>query len=120
MAEAFPSGRAHARAIHFYGDWREYLPIAFTNFLLTVVTLGIYRFWATARERRYLWSRTTVIDDPLEWTGTGKEMFVGFVIAVLSANRSSSIKVIEGVPIVVPIVLVILWIGTFALDRTKP
>jgi D-xylose transport system permease protein len=43
----------------------------------------------------------------------------GFVIAVLSANRSSSIKVIEGVPIVVPIVLVILWIGTFALDRTK-
>jgi len=43
----------------------------------------------------------------------------GFVVAVLSSNRSSSIKVIEGVPIVVPIVLVILWIGTFVLDRTK-
>lgn len=43
----------------------------------------------------------------------------GFVIAVLSSNRSSSIKTIEGVPIVVPVVLVILWIGTFVLDRTK-
>ncbi len=43
----------------------------------------------------------------------------GFVVGVLSTNRSSSIKVIEGVPIVVPIVLLILWIGTFVLDRTK-
>lgn len=43
----------------------------------------------------------------------------GFVIAVLSVNRSSSVKVIEGVPIIVPIVLVILWLGTFMLDRTK-
>lgn len=43
----------------------------------------------------------------------------GFVVAVLSVNRSSSIKVIEGVPIVVPIVLAILWLGTFVLDRTK-
>lgn len=43
----------------------------------------------------------------------------GFVVAVLSGNRSSSVKVIEGVPIIVPIVLVILWLGTFMLDRTK-
>ncbi len=43
----------------------------------------------------------------------------GLVVGVLSSNRSSSIKVIEGVPIVLPIVLVILWLGTFMLDRTK-
>jgi uncharacterized membrane protein YjgN (DUF898 family) len=70
------------RAIHFTGNWREYLPIAATNALLIIVTLGIYRFWATARQRRYLWGRTHVIDDNLEWTGTGKEMFVGFLIVV--------------------------------------
>ncbi len=70
------------RAIQFTGNWREYLPIAASNALLTIVTLGIYRFWATARQRRYLWSRTTVIDDSLEWTGTGKEMFVGFLMVV--------------------------------------
>ncbi len=37
------------RAIRFTGNWREYLPIAVTNALLIIVTLGIYRFWATAR-----------------------------------------------------------------------
>jgi len=70
------------RAIRFTGNWREYLPIAATNALLIVCTLGIYRFWAAARQRRYLWSRTQLIDDALEWTGTGKEMFIGFLIVV--------------------------------------
>ena len=70
------------RAVRFTGSWREYLPIAATNVLLTIVTLGIYRFWATARERRYLWSRTEVIGDRLEWSGTGKEMFIGFLIVI--------------------------------------
>jgi uncharacterized membrane protein YjgN (DUF898 family) len=77
---------AHAagrdRAIEFTGNWREYLPIAVTNVLLMIVTLGVYRFWATARQRRYLWSRKHIIDDSLEWSGTGKEMFLGFLIVV--------------------------------------
>jgi uncharacterized membrane protein YjgN (DUF898 family) len=71
------------RAVRFTGNWREYLPIAATNALLIICTLGVYRFWAAARQRRYLWSRTHVIDDTLEWTGTGKEMFVGFLIVIL-------------------------------------
>lgn len=73
---------ADDRAIRFTGNWREYLPIAATNALLTICTLGIYRFWAAARQRRYLWSRTHIIDDTLEWTGTGKEMFLGFLIVI--------------------------------------
>ena len=73
---------AQQRAIRFTGTWREYLPIAATNVLLIIVTLGVYRFWATARQRRYLWSRTHVIDDTLEWSGTGKEMFIGFLIVI--------------------------------------
>src|SRR6185369_14167236 len=70
------------RAIRFTGSWREYFPIAATNALLIICTLGIYRFWASARQRRYLWSRTHFIDDQLEWTGTGKEMFLGFLIVI--------------------------------------
>ena len=73
---------AQERAIRFTGTWREYLPIAATNVLLTIVTLGVYRFWATARQRRYLWSRTDLMGDRLEWSGTGKEMFIGFLIVV--------------------------------------
>ncbi|MGK6319377.1 YjgN family protein [Sphingomonas sp. DT-204] len=70
-------------AFEFHGDWREFAPIAFTNLLLTIVTLGIYAFWARTRERRYLWSRTRFIDDRLEWTGTGLELFVGYLMALL-------------------------------------
>lgn len=79
----FAVGHAPASAFNFTGTWREFLPIAATNLLLTLVTLGIYRFWAVARERRYLWSRTHFIDDHLEWTGTGKEMFIGFLVVAL-------------------------------------
>jgi uncharacterized membrane protein YjgN (DUF898 family) len=59
------------------------VPIAATNALLTLVTLFIYRSWAKARSRRYLWSRTWLIDDELVWSGTGKEMFVGFIVGIV-------------------------------------
>ncbi|MBO9574154.1 MAG: DUF898 domain-containing protein [Sphingobium sp.] len=72
-----------ARAFGFSGSWREYAPIAFTNLLLTIVTLGIYRFWATTRTRQYLWAHTRFIDAELEWAGTGKELFVGFIMALI-------------------------------------
>lgn len=75
-------GTAEETAFSFEGRWSEFLPIAFTNMLLTIATLGIYRFWATTRERTYLWSRTRFIDDHIEWTGKGIELFFGFLIAV--------------------------------------
>ena len=81
-AHAAEHGPGGETAFRFTGTWTEYLPIALTNLLLTVVTLGIYRFWAAARTRRYLWSRTRFADDTLEWTGTGLEMFVGFLIVM--------------------------------------
>lgn len=43
----------------------------------------------------------------------------GVVIALLSQNRGTGFLAVSGVPIVVPITLFILWIGTFVLDRTK-
>lgn len=70
-------------AFEFNGNWAAFGKIALTNLLLTIVTLGIYRFWATARERRYLWSETRFIDDRLEWTGTGMELLIGFVMVLL-------------------------------------
>ncbi|WP_249353718.1 ABC transporter permease [Microbacterium sp. 2FI] len=43
----------------------------------------------------------------------------GAVVYVLNQNRGQSVVEVSGVPIVVPVVLVILFIGTFVLDRTK-
>jgi uncharacterized membrane protein YjgN (DUF898 family) len=72
-------GNQDETAFAFEGSWREYVPIAVTNLFLTIVTLGIYRFWATTRERQYLWRNTRFIDDHLEWAGLGKELLIGFL-----------------------------------------
>ncbi|OYY91973.1 MAG: hypothetical protein B7Y45_00300 [Sphingomonas sp. 28-66-16] len=70
-------------AFQFTSDWRGFAPIAFSNLLLCFVTLGLYLFWARARERRFLWSNTRFIDDRLEWTGTGLELMIGYVMAII-------------------------------------
>ena len=75
-------GTQDETAFSFDGDWRELAPILFTNLMLSIVTLGFYRFWGITRERRYLWSKTRFIDDRLEWTGTGKELFLGFLLVI--------------------------------------
>jgi len=67
-------------AVSFHGSWTDFAKIALPNVLLTLVTLGFYRFWATTRERQYLWGQTRFIDEPLEWTGRGIELFIGFVM----------------------------------------
>jgi uncharacterized membrane protein YjgN (DUF898 family) len=50
------------------------------NAVLSFLTLGIYRFWARAALRRYWWGSITIAGDPLEYTGTGLELFVGFLM----------------------------------------
>ena len=53
-----------------------------TSFL-TLITLGIYRFWAKTRIRKYLWSGTAAGQDSFEYTGTGLEKFLGFLVAIV-------------------------------------
>lgn len=43
----------------------------------------------------------------------------GAFVFVLNQNRGQSVNEVAGVPIIVPVVLLILWIGTFVLDRTR-
>jgi D-xylose transport system permease protein len=43
----------------------------------------------------------------------------GLIVWLLSQNRSTSSIRIEGVPVVVPIALAILFVGTMVLDRTR-
>jgi D-xylose transport system permease protein len=43
----------------------------------------------------------------------------GGIVYILNQNRGQSVVEVAGVPLIVPIVLVILWLGTFVLDRTK-
>lgn len=55
----------------------------------------------------------------LLWIKLGAMLVAGsLVILVLNQVRTGGENPVRGVPIVVPIVLLILWIGTFVLDRT--
>lgn len=53
--------------------------IALSNLLLTILTLGIYEFWAKTRMRRYIWGRMALSSERFEYIGTGKELFFGFL-----------------------------------------
>ncbi|MDN3523985.1 DUF898 family protein [Halomonas sabkhae] len=64
-------------------DTNRLFSLMFKTGLLTVITLGIYRFWQTTRVRQYLWSSTSANEDALEYTGTGLEKFLGFLVAVV-------------------------------------
>lgn len=62
--------------------WRVFR-MAFWYGLLTVLTLGLYRFWMKTRLRRYYWSGTRPGGHPLEYTGDPLEKLLGFLIAVV-------------------------------------
>lgn len=69
--------------IDYVGQGSSLFWLALKTLLLTVLTLGIYRFWMKARLRRYYWSSIRIGGHPLEFTGTGLEMLLGFLIAVV-------------------------------------
>jgi len=52
------------------------------NAVLTILTLGIYRFWARTSVRRFFWAETRVLGDPLDYLGRGLELFLGFLIVI--------------------------------------
>jgi uncharacterized membrane protein YjgN (DUF898 family) len=49
---------------------------------LELVTFGFYRFWLATDMRRHLWSHTSVEGDAPEYTGTPKELLIGFLFAL--------------------------------------
>lgn len=57
--------------------------LSFINFALRILTLGVYTFWARTEVRKRIWSGVRVNGQPLQYTGTGKELFKGFVFIFL-------------------------------------
>ena len=78
-----PAGQPRAHQITFNGNIPAFLGVVIINILLTIVTLGIYRFWAKTRVRHYLWENTTFDGEPLEYRGRGLELLIGAVLAFL-------------------------------------
>jgi uncharacterized membrane protein YjgN (DUF898 family) len=81
--DAMTADRPRADLWRFEGRGSDFFGIVLVNLLLTMVTLGIYRFWGKTRVRQYLWTQSHFADEPLEYTGTGLEKLIGAVLALL-------------------------------------
>ena len=67
----------------YFGEAGPLFKLYIKTALLTVLTLGIYRFWAKTRMRKYVWSGVSGDGDSFEYTGTGLEKFLGFLVAIV-------------------------------------
>ena len=74
---------AAARRARFMGSGSARVGIHVVNVRLTLLTLGVYFFWAKVKVRAYLFSQTDFDGDRFAYHGTGREMFVGFLKALV-------------------------------------
>lgn len=77
---AGPAGEAQQARVSAQGDGLP--PLVWRGLFLTIVTLGIYRFWYRTDLRRWYWRNTRVGGDGFEYRGTPRELFIGFLIAL--------------------------------------
>ena len=80
IAKSLP---ANAEALTFsYVERKGLLKLTIMNLLLNIVTLWFYRFWAKTHVRKHIWSCVHINGEPLEYTGTGMELFKGFLVVL--------------------------------------
>ncbi len=112
--------------------WSEpkgFVWLSIRNFLLTILTLGIYSFWGKTEVRRRIWNAVRINDEPLEYTGTGWELFRGFllaavflgggamihgvIVAILSAGNEQLAQILF-----LPLYVIGFWLFGLAIYRT--
>ena len=71
----------HACAGHQLGAPAGRLPgLSILNGVLRILTLGVYHFWGKTEVRQRIWSAVRIDGEPLDYRGTGGELFRGFLI----------------------------------------
>src|SRR5687768_2531582 len=69
-------------SLGFYGKGMEYFKIQIVNTILSILTLSLYYPWAKEKSLKYLYNKNTFEGTPFVFTGTGREMFKGYVKAL--------------------------------------
>jgi uncharacterized membrane protein YjgN (DUF898 family) len=92
------------------------------NMLLIIITLGIYWFWARAEYRRYMWQMVRIEGEPLEYTGTGRELLVGYlmffffvVIPIIALIALSQFLATVVHPLLPVVLILVSYVGLFFL-----
>lgn len=79
-----PGFKPGPKLFSFHGNAGDLFRIYIVNMLLTIVTLGIYYPWAKAAMMRYNYGETAFEGSRFAFHGTGKEMFIGMLKAILA------------------------------------
>ncbi|MAO71674.1 MAG: hypothetical protein CMD02_04085 [Flavobacteriales bacterium] len=69
--------------LEFFGKGSEFFKITIVNWLLTLITLGIYFPWARVKQLKYIYGQTSLNNERFHYSGTGWELFLGFIKAIL-------------------------------------
>ena len=112
--------------VAFSGKRRDFFELVKRGAGLELVTLGFYRFWLLTDIRRHLWANTLVDGDAAEYTGRGKELLIGFLVALailmpvylgyfLIGLEAERLKAFASIPLIVFFYL----FGQFAIYRAR-
>ena len=70
----------HVPAISWVHPPGGFLGLSMLNGVLRILTLGVYHFWGKTEVRQRIWSAVRIDGEPLDYRGTGGELFRGFLI----------------------------------------
>ncbi len=71
-----------SQKLEYHGTGGTLLGISIVNLLLTILTLGIYSFWARTKLRRYFYAETELAGDRFAYHGTAMELLRGWLRAI--------------------------------------
>ncbi len=78
-----PATDTTVRQLRYTGKGGKLFSLWIVNGLLTILTLGVYHFWAKTKLRRFFHENTFYLDEPFTYLGTGREIFVSALKFVL-------------------------------------
>lgn len=71
------------RRLFFHGSVGSLFGIQIVNIVLSLLTLGVYSFWGRVKVRKYLMSQTQFEGNRFAYHGTGKELLISFLKALI-------------------------------------
>ncbi|MDB5534639.1 MAG: hypothetical protein JWO28_2954, partial [Hyphomicrobiales bacterium] len=112
--------------INFVNEGGTFFRMLARGAMLLLVTFGFYRFWLSTSIRRHLWSRTSVAGENFEYTGTGRELLIGFLFALAILVPIYIVYFLIGIEFErlraftsLPLLLFMAVFGQFAIYRAR-
>lgn len=82
-AEGAPGSFKRSGRLDFPRNGGDLTAVVLGHGLVTLCTLGIWRFWQVTAQRRSIWAHTKLAGEPFEYRGAGIEMFIGAAIVAV-------------------------------------